>query len=97
MSRIQEEVRNRRFAEVVRIEVHPSTPASLRTLLLAEFNAEQDPPTTELSTADVYEVPGLLDIADLMSLSALDLPARGLRSSLMLLPAREVKHIRVYP
>jgi hypothetical protein len=75
MSRIQEEVRNRRFAEVVRIEVHPSTPASLRTLLLAEFNAEQDPPTTELSTADVYEVPGLLDVADLMSLSTLDLPA----------------------
>jgi polyphosphate kinase len=75
MSRIQEEVRNRRFAEVVRIEVHPSTPASLRTLLLAEFNAEQDPPTTELSTADVYEVPGLLDVADLMSLSAFDLPA----------------------
>ena len=32
LSLIQEEVRNRRFAEVVRIEVHTSMPLSLREL-----------------------------------------------------------------
>jgi polyphosphate kinase len=34
---IQEEVRNRRFAEVVRLEIHPGMPDSLRQLLIAEL------------------------------------------------------------
>ena len=37
LSLIQEEVRNRRFAEVVRVEVHNAMPPSLRQLLLAEL------------------------------------------------------------
>ena len=41
---IQEEVRNRRFGEVVRLEVSPDLPHSLRELLLAEFNADQAAP-----------------------------------------------------
>ena len=72
---IQEEVRNRRFAEVVRMEVHASMPASVRQLLLAEFNAEQEAPAMPLTDDDVYEVAGLLDPADLMSLTSADLPA----------------------
>src|SRR5258705_7437610 len=72
---IQEEVRNRRFAEVVRIEVHASMPASLRELLLMEFSEQQDPPTRPLTHDDVYEFAGLMDTADLLTLSALDLPA----------------------
>ncbi|HUR95551.1 MAG TPA: polyphosphate kinase 1 [Gemmatimonadales bacterium] len=75
LSLIQEEVRNRRFAEVVRIEVHASMPASLRDLLLMEFSEQQDPPTRPLTTDDVYEVAGLLDTADLATLASLDLPA----------------------
>jgi polyphosphate kinase len=75
LSLIQEEVRNRRFAEVVRIEVHASMPASLRDLLLMEFSEQQDPPTRPLTTDDLYEVAGLLDTADLLTLSSLDLPA----------------------
>jgi polyphosphate kinase len=74
LSLIQEEVRNRRFAEVVRIEVHASMPDSLRQLLLAEFSEQQEPPARPLSAEDLYEVPGLLDAADLLSLAGLDLP-----------------------
>ncbi|MFZ5625581.1 MAG: polyphosphate kinase 1 [Gemmatimonadota bacterium] len=72
---IREEVRQRRFAEVVRIEVQPDTPASLRQLLLAEFTAEQEAPLKPLTPEDVYEVAGVLDAADLIALSAIDAPA----------------------
>jgi len=75
LSLIQEEVRNRRFAEVVRIEVHASMPASLRELLLAEFSEQQEPPAPPLMPDDLYEVLGLLDTADLLSLAVLDIPA----------------------
>jgi polyphosphate kinase len=74
LSLIQEEVRNRRFAEVVRIEVHASMPASLRQLLLAEFSEQQEPPACPLTLEDLYEVPGLLDTADLLPLASTDLP-----------------------
>ena len=70
LSLIQEEVRNRRFAEVVRLEVHASTPESLRQLLLAEINADQD--GLALGSDDVCEVAGLLDAGDLLSLSGLE-------------------------
>ena len=69
LSLIQEEVRNQRFAEVVRIEVAPSMPESLRALLLREFSDEQDPGIPRPDTDDIYEVPGLLDAADLVELS----------------------------
>lgn len=71
---IQEEVRNRRFAEVVRLEVHPAMPDSLRVLLLAELNADQEADGLPLTADDLYEVDGLLDAPDLMVISALDLP-----------------------
>jgi len=75
LSLIQEEVRNRRFAEVVRVEVHASMPASLRDLLLMEFSEQQDPPTRPLTNDDLYEIAGLMDTADLLTLATLDLPA----------------------
>jgi polyphosphate kinase len=75
LSLIQEEVRNRRFAEVVRVEVHASMPASLRQLLLAEFTEQQEPPALPLTVEDLYEIAGLMDTADLLSLSTLDVPA----------------------
>jgi len=75
LSIIQEEVRNRRFAEVVRIEVHASMPQALRQLLLAEFSEQQEPPARPLTTDDLYEVLGPMDTGDLLTLSGLDLPA----------------------
>jgi polyphosphate kinase len=75
LSLIQEEVRNRRFAEVVRIEVHAAMPASLRELLLMEFSEQQEPPALALTAGDLYEIAGVMDTADLLTLAALDLPA----------------------
>jgi polyphosphate kinase len=74
LSLIQEEVRNRRFAEVVRIEVHPSAPESLRSLLVEEFNADQESEGVSLTIDDVYEVAGPLDASELLSIAALDFP-----------------------
>jgi len=71
---IQEEVRNRRFGEVVRVEVQSSMPGSLRQLLLAEFNDEQEQPALPLTADDIYEVGGLFDTADLLNLSTVELP-----------------------
>jgi polyphosphate kinase len=74
LSLIQEEVRNRRFAEVVRLELHPGTPESLRQLLLAELNADQETEGVALGPDDIYDVAGLLDAGDLMSLANLEIP-----------------------
>ncbi|MGQ0703368.1 MAG: polyphosphate kinase 1 [Gemmatimonadales bacterium] len=71
---IQEEVRNRRFAEVVRLEVDPAMPESLRQLLVAELNADQETEGLPLTPDDIYETVGLLDASDLMSIATLDLP-----------------------
>ena len=76
LSAIQEEVRNRRFGAVVRLEVSPHLPPSIREVLLAEFNAAQTDLSAPLGTDDLYEVSGLLDTADLLSLAAsVDSPA----------------------
>jgi len=75
LSLIQEEVRNRRFGEVVRLEVHPSMPQTLRELLLEELNDEQEADGTALTPEDVFEVAGPLDAGELIALAALDLPA----------------------
>jgi polyphosphate kinase len=70
---IQEEVRNRRFAEVVRLEVHSGMPESLRQLLLAELNADQETDGLPLTLEDVYESDGVLDASDLLAIAALEL------------------------
>ncbi len=72
---IQEEVRNRKFGEVVRLEVHESMPPSLRTLLVEEFNEAEDDEGLPLTEADVFEVTGPLDASDLLSIAALEFPA----------------------
>ncbi|HET9150971.1 MAG TPA: polyphosphate kinase 1 [Gemmatimonadales bacterium] len=74
LSLIQEEVRNRRFAEVVRVEVEAGMPPSLRELLLAEFNEEQEQPALALSAADIFDIQGPLDAADLLTLAAIERP-----------------------
>jgi polyphosphate kinase len=74
LSLIQEEVRNRKFGAVTRIEVSPRTPQAVRQMLLGEFSEEQDAAPGWLTADDVYEVAGLMDASDLFALHALDLP-----------------------
>jgi polyphosphate kinase len=75
LSLIQEEVRNRRFGEVTRLEVHPTMPAELRKMLLAEFAEEQESRIPWLTAEDVYDVSGPMDGSDLMVLAGIDAPA----------------------
>jgi len=63
---IQQELRGRHFrGSVVRLEIQPSMPKSVRKMLMQEM---------ELSASDIYEIDGLINLNDLMSFMALPLP-----------------------
>ncbi|MBD2353531.1 polyphosphate kinase 1 [Tolypothrix sp. FACHB-123] len=63
---IQQELRRRHFrGSVVRLEIQPSMPESVRQILLSEM---------ELTESDIYELDGLLNLKDLMSFQDLPLP-----------------------
>jgi polyphosphate kinase len=62
---ISEELRERRFAPVVRLEVGEGTPATVRDLLMQEL---------EIGPHDVYEVGGLLDLTSLNAFAEFDAP-----------------------
>jgi len=63
---IEEELRERRFATVVRLEHGPNPNAWILGFLLGELH---------LSEEDVYELPGELDYQDLRPVSELNIPA----------------------
>jgi len=63
---IQEELRERRFAFPVRLEVAAGMPAWMRSLLTEEL---------ELHESEVYEIEGPLALRDLMPLGAAPLPS----------------------
>jgi len=66
LAMISEELRERRFADVVRLEVERGMPEQVQQLLAREL---------QLSDEDVYPVDGLLDLADTAELvDLLDLP-----------------------
>ncbi len=57
---ISEDLRERRFARVVRLEVEPSTPDKVRDFLLRQLGLDQE---------DLYEIPGFLDLSGLWQLA----------------------------
>jgi polyphosphate kinase len=69
---IEESVLERRFGEVVRIEVEEGTSPQLRGMILADLMEEQ--PDDMLSEEDFVETGPLLDLSDLMWLAGLDIP-----------------------
>ena len=71
---IEEQVFQRRFAEVVRVEVESGTPKELRELLLSELLEDQPPEMPALTDSDLVETGPLLDLGDLMWLATLDIP-----------------------
>ena len=77
LSMIEKQVFERRFGEVVRVEVQEGMPAELRVELLEELRgagAEMSQLSTPLSERDVQTVGPLLELGDLMVLAGLDLP-----------------------
>ena len=65
LAMIETELRERKFAPIVRVEVQPGIPALHRSLLASKFG---------LSERDVFEVDGMLALRDLMQLAVLDVP-----------------------
>ncbi|MFI5122147.1 MAG: polyphosphate kinase 1 [Vicinamibacteria bacterium] len=56
LQEVEEQVRRRRFGEVVRLEIHHDISDRLRDQLIAALGVSED---------EVYEIDGLLDLADL--------------------------------
>src|SRR4029077_2493469 len=75
LATIEEQVFQRRFGEVVRVEVEDDMPANIRTLLLDELREEDVSVPGGLSEADFFEVGGMLDLADVATLGNIDVPA----------------------
>lgn len=76
LSMIEEQVFQRRFAEVVRVEIESGMPASLRELLIEELHGENEgsEEASPLPPPEIVETGPLLELGDLMSLATLDVP-----------------------
>ena len=74
LATIEEQVFQRRFGEVVRVEVQDDMPPHLRALLLDELREVDVPESGRLAEKDIQSAGWLLDLSDLTSMCALDLP-----------------------
>jgi len=71
---IEEQVFERRFAEVVRIEVESGMPESLRELLMEELREDQPAEMRAYADPELVETGPLLELGDFMSMGLLDIP-----------------------
>jgi polyphosphate kinase len=74
LATIEEQVFQRRFGEVVRLEVQQGMSQTMRALLLGELR-DDTPEGSMLSERDVQEPGPLLELGDLLYLSQLDVPS----------------------
>jgi polyphosphate kinase len=74
LTQIEEQVFQRRFAEVVRVEVERGIPRELRDLILSELLQDQPPEMPTLTEADMIDTGPLLDLGDLMWLATMNIP-----------------------
>ncbi|MDQ8162470.1 MAG: polyphosphate kinase 1 [Gemmatimonadota bacterium] len=71
---IEQQVFQRRFGEVVRLEVQRDMPQSMRQLLLEELSDSETQRVAPLTVRDVHDRDDLLELGDLMQIAAIDLP-----------------------
>jgi polyphosphate kinase len=74
LATIEEQVFQRRFGEVVRLEVQDSMPPHIRALILGELRENASLEGFALGERDVQEAGSLLELGDLMGLALLDVP-----------------------
>jgi polyphosphate kinase len=74
LASIEEQVFQRRFGEVVRLEVQSGMPPHIRQLLLDELREAAEPDVLPLAENDVHEAGPLMELSDLMSLATLEVP-----------------------
>jgi polyphosphate kinase len=75
LATIEEQVFQRRFGEVVRLEVQDDMPSHLRALLVDELREDDVPESSKLTLRDITDAGRLLDLSDLHGLASLDIPA----------------------
>jgi polyphosphate kinase len=71
---IEQQVFQRRFGEVVRLELQRGIPESIRLLLLEELGESDTQAVAPLSEHDVHDGDELLELGDLMALASFDVP-----------------------
>jgi polyphosphate kinase len=71
---IEQQVFQRRFGEVVRLEIQRDMPEAIRSLLLEELGASETQQVAPLQLADVHDLDELLELGDLMQLASIDMP-----------------------
>ncbi len=76
---IEQELRDRRFAAAIRLEVGPNPDPSMTRLLMDQL---------ELEPNDVYQLPAELDYTDLWNVHELNLPALKFRPHTPVVPPR---------
>jgi polyphosphate kinase len=71
---IEEQVFQRRFGEVVRLEVETGMPEHLIDLLLSELGQGEGQAVAPLTRDDVHDSGPILELGDLLTLASLDVP-----------------------
>lgn len=71
---IEEQVFQRRFGEVVRVELQRGMPDTMRELLLEEMGQSDTQLVAPLTSQDVHDTDDLLELGDLMALASLEIP-----------------------
>jgi polyphosphate kinase len=74
LATIEEQIFQRRFGEVVRLEVETGMPPQIQALLLDELRDSADPNVLPLTTGDVCDADPWLELGDLMALASLEIP-----------------------
>ena len=72
LATIEEQIFQRRFGEVVRLEVETGMPEKVQALLLDELRETSDPMVLPLTMRDICDVDPWLELGDLMSLASLE-------------------------
>ena len=65
ISALQEELRKQKFGPVVRMEIASDVPSEIRKKLIEQLS---------ITEADVYDIPGLIGLGDLMAIAFLPMP-----------------------
>jgi polyphosphate kinase len=74
LAMIEEQVFQRRFGEVVRLEVQDDMPPHIRALILEELRESETLPGLVLTERDMFDGGPLLEVGDLMSIATLEIP-----------------------
>ncbi|HET9005061.1 MAG TPA: polyphosphate kinase 1, partial [Gemmatimonadaceae bacterium] len=78
LAAIEEQIFRRRFGEIVRVEVERGMPPHIRELIIEELREELGEGEPEgvprLTERDIHESDGLLDLGDMLTIAALEIP-----------------------